>query len=116
MAEYPCPACGFVVFTEPPGSYEICPVCGWEDDHVQLRYPALRGAANGQCLYEAQQGVLRRIPLAMRAYAGYRRASDWRPLEPEECSEPKTPLMKRGYFAAALEDSPEYYWRRRRPG
>jgi anaerobic ribonucleoside-triphosphate reductase len=31
-ARWPCPCCGYQVFTGPPGSYEICPVCGWEDD------------------------------------------------------------------------------------
>lgn len=25
----------------PPGSYEICEICSWEDDHVQLRFPAM---------------------------------------------------------------------------
>lgn len=29
---YPCPCCGHLVFEDPPGSYEICPVCFWEDE------------------------------------------------------------------------------------
>lgn len=29
-----------------PGSYEICPVCFWEDDRVQFRWPAMSGGAN----------------------------------------------------------------------
>jgi len=31
---YPCPCCGYLVFTEPPGSYDICSICFWEDDPV----------------------------------------------------------------------------------
>ncbi|MBO0846033.1 MAG: hypothetical protein J2P22_11530 [Nocardioides sp.] len=38
MAEYPCPCCGYLVFDEEPGSYDICAVCGWEDDLSQLRF------------------------------------------------------------------------------
>ena len=55
---FPCPACGDLVFDEPPGSYDICGVCGWEDDLVQLRHPCLRGGANQQILWEWQHTVL----------------------------------------------------------
>lgn len=51
---FPCPSCGFEVFSEPPGSYEICDLCGWEDDHVQLRFPAMAGGANKLSLAEYQ--------------------------------------------------------------
>ncbi len=40
---------------EPPGSYEICSVCFWEDDAVQLRWPTWAGGANGPHLLDAQQ-------------------------------------------------------------
>jgi hypothetical protein len=56
MAQYPCPCCGHVVFDEPPGSYDICKVCFWEDDIVQLRWPD-RGGANRPSLIEAQHNV-----------------------------------------------------------
>ena len=36
--KYPCPGCGYLVFDEPPGSYEICPICFGEDDLAQLRF------------------------------------------------------------------------------
>lgn len=39
MSFYPCPCCGHLVHEAPPGSFQICPVCGWEDDLVQLRWP-----------------------------------------------------------------------------
>lgn len=38
-----------------PGSYEICPVCFWEDDGVQFRWPTMDGGANRVSLVEAQQ-------------------------------------------------------------
>ena len=34
---YPCPSCHNRTLSEqPPGTYEICPVCFWEDDPVQF--------------------------------------------------------------------------------
>lgn len=47
-----CPVCGKHMFNE-RGAYEICPVCGWEDDPVQRREPDMRGGANKMSLYEA---------------------------------------------------------------
>ncbi|MFH8738427.1 CPCC family cysteine-rich protein [Streptomyces sp. NPDC017964] len=51
----PCPCCGHLVLDETPGSYEICPICFWEDDGVQFRCPTMTGGANRVSLIEAQQ-------------------------------------------------------------
>jgi hypothetical protein len=42
--KYTCPCCGFKVFDDVPGSFEICPICYWEDEAKQLRYPLETGA------------------------------------------------------------------------
>ena len=57
MAEgsFPCPCCGHLVFGGPPGSDEICPICYWEDDVVQLRWPDFEGGANHPSLWQAQR-------------------------------------------------------------
>ncbi len=52
---YPCPCCGHLVYRDQPGSYDICPVCFWEDDLVQLRWPDYGGGANRPSLIEAQE-------------------------------------------------------------
>jgi hypothetical protein len=39
---------------EPPGTFEICPVCNWEDDNVQAADPKLRGGANEMSLEQAR--------------------------------------------------------------
>ncbi|MGW9137363.1 CPCC family cysteine-rich protein [Streptomyces sp. NPDC055681] len=52
---YPCPCCGHRVLDDMPGSYEICPVCFWEDDGVQFRWPTMDGGANKVSLIEAQR-------------------------------------------------------------
>jgi cysteine-rich CPCC protein len=50
---YACACCGYPTLTEkPPATYEICPVCFWEDDSV--RDPALAGGANGVSLNDAR--------------------------------------------------------------
>lgn len=38
-----------------PGFYEICPVCFWEDDGVQFRWPTMTGGANKTSLIDAQR-------------------------------------------------------------
>ncbi|HEY5908286.1 MAG TPA: CPCC family cysteine-rich protein, partial [Vicinamibacteria bacterium] len=43
---YPCPCCGYLMFKESPGSHDICKICFWEDDIVQLRDPHFSGGAN----------------------------------------------------------------------
>ena len=45
LERFPCPCCGYLVFDEPPGSYDICPICFWEDDISQLRFPEMGGAS-----------------------------------------------------------------------
>ena len=52
---YPCPCCGYLQFGEPPGSYEICDICFWEDDPIQLRWPNWKGGANRLSLIDAQR-------------------------------------------------------------
>ncbi|MBW3572176.1 MAG: hypothetical protein KY467_13835 [Gemmatimonadetes bacterium] len=52
---HPCPCCGFRTMAEEwRGSYELCPVCNWEDDGVQYEDPDYRGGANAESLNEAR--------------------------------------------------------------
>ncbi len=46
MGKYKCPCCGYITLTEPSGSYDICPVCFWEDDPYQSENPDYEGGAN----------------------------------------------------------------------
>ena len=52
----PCPCCLYWTLHDPfPGSYEICPICNWEDDGVQFRDPSAAGGANQPCLVDARR-------------------------------------------------------------
>lgn len=57
---FACPCCEQLTLPdEPPGTYEICEACGWEDDFVQFRDPDYRGGANRQSLREARDNFKR---------------------------------------------------------
>ena len=49
----PCPCCGSEVLTR-LGEYEICPVCGWEDDPVQSVDADYAGGANNESLNQCK--------------------------------------------------------------
>ena len=51
---YLCPVCNKYVFKDGPNSYEICPICGWEDDLSQVAYPDSLGA-NSKSLNECKK-------------------------------------------------------------
>lgn len=50
----PCPCCGSRTIGE-VGAYEVCDVCGWEDDPVQLADPTYAGGANAESLNMARE-------------------------------------------------------------
>ena len=111
---YPCPVCGYLTFVEPPGSYDVCEVCGWEDDALQLEFAAsLAGGANAMTLVAAQNAFANVASRMVRKHpeAAIPRERDpaWRPIDPQ-----------RDHFPTWGEADPErapasdeglYYWR-----
>ena len=116
---YPCPACGFLVFGQPPGSFEMCPICGWEDCPVQLRHPTCPVGPN-DALVDWQKSILKRLAPEVREHQGYQRAPDWRPLREDDLEEfDEGPDTGFAYFQAIPEDDEGqdwYYWRKLRSG
>lgn len=52
---FPCACCGFLTLSDDSHeTFEICPVCNWEDDDAQFNNPTLRGGANQENLIEAR--------------------------------------------------------------
>ena len=113
----PCPCCGYLVFSEGPGSYEICPICFWEDDGLQLECAtSLSGGANHTTLYEAQRNFAalgaceeRSLDDVRLPDPGDRRDPSWRMIdlnldEFETWSDP-------GRKSAPSLDESLYYWR-----
>lgn len=123
-AEYPCPCCGHVIFLEPPGSYDICEICFWEDDIVMLRWPTSGGGANRESLVEAQRNYAEFGASERGRLAHVRPATDdepiedgWRPIDLDRDS-----FEREGEHEQPWpEDSTVLYWwrptfwRRQRP-
>ncbi len=88
-ADFPCPCCGFLAFEEPPGSFEICGICFWEDDAVQLEYATtLAGGANKVTLRDAQVNFVKygagepeMVKHARKPGLSDKRDPHWRPID-----------------------------------
>ncbi len=52
--KHTCPVCGLFKF-EYAGCLEICDICNWQDDIVQLRNPDETCCANQMSLNEARE-------------------------------------------------------------
>ncbi len=59
MKKYICPCCGnYTLDEEPPGTYEICKICYWEDDDFQYKNPDYDGGANLLSLNKARENFI----------------------------------------------------------
>ncbi|PJZ57226.1 CPCC family cysteine-rich protein [Leptospira barantonii] len=113
---YPCPCCGYIVFSEPPGSYEICPICFWEDDALQLEFATtLSGGANHLTLFQAQLNFLEFYASEKSLLIHVRKPaptdfldSDWRPID---TIRDKFESFTNKQCQRAILDESLYYWR-----
>ena len=119
--KFTCPICGYKVFAEPPGSHDICPICGWEDDVVQLRFVKLAGGANKISLIEAQDNFRKNgiakphssfISLLRQPIADDEKDTKWRIFDPSiddiEVAEPRKEYGNT--YPSRIEEL--YYWRK----
>ncbi|UAL47859.1 hypothetical protein K7887_02505 [Sutcliffiella horikoshii] len=82
MKKHYCLCCGYrTLEEEPPGTYEICEICFWEDDEIQFRDPDYEGGANELSLRNYQKGVLEGRFFKRKPVNGEERNSDWIPLQ-----------------------------------
>ena len=113
---FPCPCCGYFMFEEPPNSYDICEICFWEDDALQLEFATtLDGGANTTTLAEAQRtfadigaSTARLAAHVRKPNANDRRDPQWRTIEAtDRFPDWNDPHAKR----ARAADEALYYWR-----
>lgn len=104
--KYTCPCCGYLTFAESPGSYEVCPICFWEDDALQLAFPDLVGGANKISLIEAQKNFLSQGASEARFSSNVRqpktsdlRDSSWHPID-----------LKQNKFLKWSQKADRSYW------
>ena len=114
--QFPCPCCGYIMFAEKPGSYDICRICFWEDDLVQLRDPHYPGGANHLSLLESQRNFQafgaseeRFIRDVRRPKATERQDPGWRPADPTRDNLEHS-LPEGGWESQWPNDLTELYW------
>ncbi len=118
-SKFPCPCCGYLVFTQQPGSYQSCPICLWQDNLAQLRFPLMPNVANAVSLERAQQNFLecgaaekRNAQLVRVPFDTETREADWRPLDAtrDNIEEPQRGIDYADSYP--IQDTTVlYYWR-----
>lgn len=86
---FPCACCGYLTLSEGThDTFEICPICFWEDDFVQFTDPDWEGGANRHSLRQAQANFTQYgacdehgTQFVRTPTEGDRRAPDWTPLQ-----------------------------------
>jgi hypothetical protein len=118
-SKFPCPCCGYFVFYRQPGNHENCPICLWEDDLAQLRFPRMPGSANSVSLEQAQHNFAD-FGTAERRHRGEgrepfdeeTREDGWRPLDAslDNVEEPQGGIDYSDSYPLA-DTTVLYYWR-----
>lgn len=81
---FPCPCCGYLTLENPENNtFNICPICYWEDDDIQNKNPDLAGGANEESLNEARKNF-KKFKASAHKYI-----KEVRPPFPEEISAQK---------------------------
>ncbi len=118
QGRYPCPCCGYLVFTEEPGSYDICPICFWEDDLFQLRFADTAGGANAVSLLDGQRTYAtigaceaRLIAHVRQPTAVDQRDTGWRPLDPARDKIEDVRTVTNAAQTYPEDPTTLYYWR-----
>ncbi len=114
---FTCPSCGYRVFSGPPGTEEVCPICGWLDDLMHLRFPLFNGMPNGISLVDAQMnysvmGAKDETALKNVRFPGPQdeRDPDWRPID-LDIDEPQTIPVDFDGLVEPDDPTRLYYWR-----
>jgi hypothetical protein len=122
LAVHPCPCWGYLVLSDGPGLYDICPICDWEDDLSQLRFPSTAGGANKMSLFEAQRKFAQcgakgedHITHVRTIRQSDRRDENWRMID-ESRDKIEVPERGKDYGRTYPKDHTElYYWRKVSP-
>lgn len=108
---WPCPACGFLTVPEQTyGTFNICGICGWEDDNLQFGNPASGGGANSESLIEAQRAALREYPLTVLEEADIKRDPAWRPLSEKEIAAAESAQKEEHWKDKSVYKLSDAYW------
>jgi len=108
------------VFDHEPGFHKVCPICGWEDNLAQLRFPLMPGMCNSVTLFQAQKnyqdfGAAERKNqgLTRHPVEGEELEAGWRPLDlaRDNVEEPQRGIKYENSYPEQ-DTTVLYYWRR----
>lgn len=109
---HPCPACGYYMFSE-IGNYDICSICGWENDILDLQEMYRPMGPNKVSLEEAQEIFAEKGPRKSRfpslqppSLEKLQRDPQWRPLDRNKDKPRKIP-----YDSKDVKDLYYWYWK-----
>jgi len=88
--KYTCPCCGYKTLSSADrGSYQICPICFWEDDGAQFDDPDYDTGANPMSLRQAQENFQligaceeAMLPFVRQPAADDEKDEHWHPFDP----------------------------------
>ncbi len=106
--DYTCPACGFLVFPEEPGSGMTCPICSWIDSRRQLLQPVSENGPNEGSLRELQEELMAALSPDLEQLQEFRRDDEWHPL-PDVTSDRREKNRRRE--SGASSGNSAYYWK-----
>ncbi len=120
---FPCICCGYLQFDKPPGSDEICKICFYQDDFVDIAFPTKPGGPNKVSLIEAQANFTafgasewRLKDHTRKPRPDDRRDDNWRPIDTTRDAEwlARVDEMNRSQDATweyPSDTTALYYWR-----
>lgn len=80
--KYFCPCCGYKTLeSKPPGTFEICEICFWEDDDLQFNNLDYVGGANESSLLQYQKGFLEGRFINREPSENDERKPNWKPFK-----------------------------------
>jgi hypothetical protein len=107
--KYTCPCCGYKVFEETPGSDDICPICFWHDDLIDLETMYEPMGPNKVSLEQAQKNYAefgakeKRLVENVRPATNFEKDENWRMLD-------RIKDTPKDIDPEAKEPSDLYYW------
>lgn len=116
---FPCPCCGYLVYSSRPGSYQECPICGWTDNLAQLRFPLMPNGSNDVSLVQGQKNFIavgaaekRRVGEVRKPYDDEPRDRQWRVIDEgrDNIEEPRRGIDYANSYPI-MDTTVMYYWR-----
>jgi alpha-N-acetylglucosamine transferase len=111
-----CPVCGYLTNNDIAyGGFEICPLCDWEDDALQMCNPASCGGANAESLIQLQKifaESVKGLDDNNSKFKGYEKDPTWRRFTTEEINLAERDTAENAFKNKCNNNPEDVYWKR----